>query len=401
MFYTDAQLLELVTAPESSRLERKQSFADKDKICRTLCAFANDLAGHGQAGVVMLGVADDGSVTGIDASDTLLQKIDQIHSEGRIQPLPSMMVRVLPWQNKKLVAIMVQPSSLPPVSFDGRIWVRLAASTQRASQEDERLLGERRRTRAGRSFDSEGIPTASLEDLNQNYFLSTYLPQAVAPDVLQANGRSLQERLISTRMASTGAQQPVPTVAGLLTTGLSPQDWLAGAYVQFIRYVGTVHGGDVVNEERITGNLEDVIKSTEAIFKAHIQTAVDITGQDRERRQANYPLAALQQLFRNAILHRNYEGTNTPVRVYWFDDRIEIASPGGPYGTVTVDNFGQPYATDYRNPVIAEVLFNLKFVQKFGFGIQNARKLLAENGNPAPEFEISQTMVVVTIRKAR
>ena len=87
--------------------------------------------------------------------------------------------------------------------------------------------------------------------------------------------------------------------------------------------------------------------------------------------------------------------------MYWFDDRIEIASPGGPYGTVTVDNFGQPYATDYHNPVIAEVLFNLNFVQKFGFGIQNARKLLAENGNPAPEFEISQTMVVVTIRKAR
>ena len=96
----------------------------------------------------MLGVADDGSVTGIDASDTLLQKIDQIHSEGKIQPLPSMMVRVLPWQNKNLVAIMVQPSSLPPVSFDGRIWVRLSASTQQASQEDERLLGERQIGRA-------------------------------------------------------------------------------------------------------------------------------------------------------------------------------------------------------------------------------------------------------------
>ena len=89
MFYTDAQLLELVTAPESSRLERKQSFADKDKICRTLCAFANDLAGHGQAGVVMLGVADDGSVTGIDASDTLLQKIDQIHPRAGFNPCPA------------------------------------------------------------------------------------------------------------------------------------------------------------------------------------------------------------------------------------------------------------------------------------------------------------------------
>lgn len=244
------------------------------------------------------------------------------------------------------------------------------------------------------------MPTASLRDLNQSYFLSTYLPQAVALDVLEANGRSLQERLISTRMATTDAQRPVPTVAGLLTTGLSPQDWLTGAYVQFIRYAGTEHGGAIMDEKRVTGNLEDVINGAEAIFKAHIQTAVDITGHDRERRQPDYPLPALQQLFRNAILHRNYEGTNAPVRVYWFDDRIEIASPGGPYGTVTKQNFGQPYATDYRNPVIAEVLFNLKFVQKFGFGLQNACKLLAENGNPKPKFEPTQTMVVVTVYKA-
>ena len=218
--------------------------------------------------------------------------------------------------------------------------------------------------------------------------------------MLDANGRTWEERLVATRMA-IGMEPVIPTVAGLLTTALSPQDWLAGAYVQFIRYAGTEHGGDIVDEKRITGNLEDVINGTEAIFKAHIQTAVHITGQDRERRQADYPLSALQQLFRNAILHRNYEGTNAPVRVYWFDDRIEIANPGGPYGAVTVDNFGKPYATDYRNPVVAEVLFNLKFVQKFGFGIQNARKLLADNGNGEPRFEPSQTMVVVTIPRVQ
>lgn len=66
-----------------------------------------------------------------------------------------------------------------------------------------------------------------------------------------------------------------------------------------------------------------------------------------------------------------------------------------------MDNFGKPYATDYRNPVVAEVLFNLKFVQKFGFGIQNARKLLADNGNGEPRFEPSQTMVVVTIPRVQ
>jgi ATP-dependent DNA helicase RecG len=398
--YTNDQLASLVTAPESAGLERKASFSDKDKICKTLCAFANDLANTRKPGLLWLGIADDGRVIGVDATDTLLQKIDQIKSEGKIQPLPSLTVRQIMYEGKTLIALVVAPSSLPPVAYDGRIWVRMAASTQLASKEDERLLAERRRATGGRSFDSEGVPQASLRDLNRPYFESTYLPQAVAQDMLDANGRTWEERLVATRMA-IGMEPVIPTVAGLLTTALSPQDWLAGAYVQFIRYAGTEHGGDIVDEKRITGNLEDVINGTEAIFKAHIQTAVHITGQDRERRQADYPLSALQQLFRNAILHRNYEGTNAPVRVYWFDDRIEIANPGGPYGAVTVDNFGKPYATDYRNPVVAEVLFNLKFVQKFGFGIQNARKLLADNGNGEPRFEPSQTMVVVTIPRVQ
>jgi ATP-dependent DNA helicase RecG len=99
-------------------------------------------------------------------------------------------------------------------------------------------------------------------------------------------------------------------------------------------------------------------------------------------------------------MHRNYEGTNAPIRVYCFDDRIEIVNPGGPYGTVTRENFGQPHVTDYRNPTIAEVLRNLGFVQRFGFGIQNARALLKGNGNPPPEFDVSASLIAVTIRKA-
>lgn len=399
MAYSDDELNGLIDAPESHWLERKASFSDKDKICKTLCAFANDLTQSGKTGLLWLGLADDGRVQGVEVDDELLQKIDQLRSDGKIQPLPSMTVRTVACGTKTLVAIEVAPSSLPPVAYDGRVWVRLSVTTQLASREDERLLAERRRFAVGRSFDSEGLPHAALADLNRTYFETTYLPQALAPDVLESNNRSWQERLMATRMA-IGTDPVSPTVAGLLALGLSPQDWLAGAYVQFVRYAGSEHGSDIVDEKRVTGHLEDLINGTENIFKAHIKTHIDITSQDRERRRPDYPLPALQQLFRNAILHRNYEGTNTPVRVYWFDDRIEIMNPGGPYGTVTAENFGQPHATDYRNPVIAEVLFNLKFVQKFGFGIQNARRLLAENGNSPPRFEVGQTMVVATIPKA-
>lgn len=99
-------------------------------------------------------------------------------------------------------------------------------------------------------------------------------------------------------------------------------------------------------------------------------------------------------------MHRTYEGTNAPVRIYWFDDRIEISNPGGPYGAVTQENFGRPGASDYRNPILAGVLKNMGFVQRFGFGIAEARRAMAASGNPAPEFHVEATNVLVTLRLA-
>lgn len=62
------------------------------------------------------------------------------------------------------------------------------------------------------------------------------------------------------------------------------------------------------------------------------------------------------------------------MRINWFDDRIEIRNPGGPFGSVTAENFGSPGVTDYRNPNLAEALRALGYVQRFGAGIAIARK---------------------------
>ena len=97
-------------------------------------------------------------------------------------------------------------------------------------------------------------------------------------------------------------------------------------------------------------------------------------------------------------MHRSYEGTNAPVRIYWYRDRIEIISPGGPYGNVTKKNFGRPGVNDYRNPNLAEAMRHLGYAQHFGVGIQIAREALARNGNPPPEFQID-TGVMAILRK--
>ena len=133
---------------------------------------------------------------------------------------------------------------------------------------------------------------------------------------------------------------------------------------------------------------------------AHNRTSVDITNGPVELRKHLYPLAALQQLVRNAVMHRAYEATNAPVRVYWYDDRIEIINPGGPYGEVTVETFGASGLTDYRNPNLAEAMRVLGLVQRFGAGIPIARRALAENGNPPPEFRVQPTYVTAIVRQA-
>ena len=131
----------------------------------------------------------------------------------------------------------------------------------------------------------------------------------------------------------------------------------------------------------------------------HNRVMVDITSGPVEKRIPDYPIPALQQLTRNAVMHRTYEGTNTPVRCYWFNDRIEIISPGGPFGEVTAENFGSPGITDYRNRNLADAMKVYGLVQRFGVGIAIAQKELTKNGNPPAKFEVQPTVILCTVRE--
>ena len=147
--------------------------------------------------------------------------------------------------------------------------------------------------------------------------------------------------------------EPIPTVLGLLCIGTLPRTWIPGSYIQFLRIRGTKLSDPIADELEISGTISEILRRLDEKLTAHLTTGVDFTSQDKEVRSSPYPLVALQQLARNAVMHRTYENTNAPVRVYWFDDRIEISNPGGPYGSITVKNFGEPGYADYRNPQLA------------------------------------------------
>jgi len=197
----------------------------------------------------------------------------------------------------------------------------------------------------------------------------------------------------------TAGQPAFPTVVSCLVIAKDPTLFVPGAWIQFLRIDGLGLTEPIKDQERISGPLIDVLEKLDTKLEAHLSSATDITGQAIEVVHPDYPLAALQQITRNAVLHRIYDSTNAPVRVTWFNDRIEVLSPGGPFGNVTADNFGQPGVTDYRNPHLAEAMRNLGYVQKFGVGIQIARAELHRNGNPEPEFDIKPNFICCTIRK--
>ena len=399
MRLSDDELEALLADIESDRAERKESFKGDapEKVRQAVCAFANDLPGHRKPGVAFIGVKDNGTPAGLAITDDLLQTLGAIRSDGNIQPIPTLTVEKRSLLGTEVAVITVLPADAPPVRYKGRTYIRTGPRRDIASLQDERILNERRRHR-NLPFDLQPVQFATLSDLSRTAFDDEYLPGSFSADVLAANHRTFEERLSSCRMIES-AESPTPTVLGALVLGIRPRDLIPCAFVQFLRIDGTELDAPIVDEAVIDGRLGEVIYRLDEKLKAHISTAVDVHSGDKERRHSDYPLAALQQLARNAVMHRSYEGTNAPVRVTWFTDRIEIVNPGGPYGIVTTTNFGQPGVTDYRNPHLAEAMKVLGYVQRFGVGIATARKLLAENGNPPPEFDPRDTHVLVTIRR--
>jgi len=391
---TDDQLNGLRRDLESDLVERKASAADRSKIRRNLCAFANDLAGRGRPGVILVGVRDDGECASLRITDELLRNLVQMRDDGNILPLPSMTVEKRVLDGCEIAVIVVEPSADLPVRYQGRVWVKVGPTVRQATPEEEQRLTERRRA-GDLPFDMRPARGTTLEALDLDYARTQYLPRAVAPEVLEQNQRSIAQQLRSLRLVA----DDTPAWGALLGLGRDPQAWLPGAYIQFLRIDGHALTDPIRDQKALTGRLEDVLRRLDEILELNVAVRTDISAGPREIRSPDYPIAALQQLARNAVMHRSYEGTNAPVRVYWYADRVEIQSPGGLYGKVTPENFGTG-ATDYRNPLVAEIMYHLGFAQRFGLGVPLAREALAKNGNPEPQFDFQPTQLGVMVRAA-
>lgn len=114
------------------------------------------------------------------------------------------------------------------------------------------------------------------------------------------------------------------------------------------------------------------------------------TGTAFEGNVFNYPRWAIRELLMNAVMHRDYR-SNAPIKFYQYADRLEIVNAGGLYGNARPENF--PRVNDYRNPVIAEALKVLGYVNKFNRGIARVQEELIGNGNGEASFNVDNITV--------
>lgn len=233
---TDPELEELLDNIESDRVERKESCADGEKIRQAICAFANDLAGHNQPGILFVGVNDKGAPVGLAVTDQLLQTLASMRSDGNILPPPAVTVQKRCLKGQDVAVVIVEPADAPPVRFKGTVWVRIGPRHAIATVQEERLLAERRRFRDAPA-DIQPLRDAGLDELDSDLFKNVYLPAAVSADVLAENQRPVLDQMASLRLVHLGPPA-VPTVLGMLVLGKQPVRHLPMAYILIRRKPG-------------------------------------------------------------------------------------------------------------------------------------------------------------------
>jgi len=186
----------------------------------------------------------------------------------------------------------------------------------------------------------------------------------------------------------------IPTLAAILNFGLYPQGYFPQLAITAIVVPGMEMGtlsedsARFLDNKRIEGTLSAMLSETLSFCKRNMKTRTMIDSDSGERTdKTEYPIEAIREAVLNALIHRDYSHftEGTPIQVNFFSNRLEIHSPGGLYGRITVEDLGKT-RPDLRNPVLATMAeFLLKTENRYS-GIPTIRRELKNAGLPEPQF---------------
>lgn len=410
---TKSELLELIANGENSGVEFKRDDLRPEQLAREVVALANF-----QGGRILLGIEDDGTISGIQRNDLERWVMDTVFGRT-VHPM------ILPFyeevqvddQHRVAVISITQGTAKPyVVRHHGRedIYIRVGSTSQLATREQQARLFA-----IGGMLHPELLPVSgsTLRDLSRER-LTHYLGSIIGDRELPVADEDWGTRLCGLDfMVERQDDPPVCTIAGLVLFGYTPRRLLRQAGIRWMAFEGedktydalddrmldgplialwheTAGGGREIAENGLTENLVDAMRPFVSEEAAHLEESM------RRARRWHYPVEALREGVVNALAHRDWTRYEE-IEVTRYGNRIEILSPGALRNSMTVEKMiaGQ---RSPRNLLIVDVLRDYGYVDARGMGVRNKIiPLLREQNGVEPEFLATEDYLKLTMRRGQ
>ena len=387
---------------EDSGWEFKQvEFAGDSPKRPTRDDWANEIAAFANAagGVVLAGVADDGTVIGMSRAqianlDCVLVEV----STDTIKPPVRIHTHHKELSDGKLVLLAEVPQSDSVHESPGGNYIRVGAS-KRLMGSDERLrLAQRRSQARFLWFDKQPVPLTGFKTL----------AEALWKPLLSAEGAAEPEAALGKLALLEDDEDGVlrATVAGVLLCAPNPEQWLPSACITATRYRGGDRASGQVDTQEITGPLN--VQIAEAVAFAARNMKVSARKDPARSDLPQFSEKAVFEALVNAVVHRDYSIRGSKIRLSMFDDRLEIQSPGSLPNNLTVESMASRQST--RNEALASVFARMAvggtrggedrhyFMERRGDGVPIIRRETWELCGKFPEYRVvddSEVLLVI------
>ncbi|MCC6627627.1 MAG: putative DNA binding domain-containing protein, partial [Chloroflexi bacterium] len=339
-----ADLHAAIALGEDSQRQFKRDVTSADALAAEMAAFAN-----AEGGTILLGVADDGSVPGLSRAD--VARLNQVIGNAAAQHVRSpLTVRTenVAVGDERVVIVLTIPKGQDKPYFDrqGVIWLKSGADKRRVNSKEElrRLFQSAAQFHADELATGAGVDT--LDRLRFRDFLRDVYQQPF-PEAPAALLTLLQNMNLATDAGTLN-------LAGVLLFAERPE-WIVPQFsVKAIRYPGVaIHVSDYIDTEDFAGPLPAQFAGAMAFVMRNLRKVQAGHGVNAPG-VPEIPAAVFEELLVNALAHRDYL-ISAPIRLFIFDDRIEIVSPGHLPNNLTVSKIRAGNSV-IRNPILVSYI---------------------------------------------
>lgn len=363
-------ITQIITMPGGKTLEFKRNLSSPINILKTLVAFANSAGGR-----LLIGVEDETrEVLGIENPLDEEERLCNLIADS-IEPRLVPNVDLISFEDKTLLIVEVYPSGSRPhwLRTEGPeegVYVRLGSTNRKADWE---LIAELKRGAEGKSFDEQALPDMTIDDLDFD----------AATACFERHRKLVKNDLESLRLVARHQGHLVPTVGGMLVFGKDREMVFPDAWIQCGRFIGK-DKADIFDHIDIHDHLPIAVESVMDFLKKHAMRGADFS-ELRRKDVWSIPLAILREAVVNAVVHADYSQRGAPVRIAFFDDRIEVENPGILLPGLTIEDMLQGVSR-IRNHVIARVFRELDLIEQWGSGVRRMFREAEALRLPQPEI---------------